>query len=118
MKKGDCCIPDVKEKRSVFSQSKYFDLCKKGVYSRIEQIKNVAASFLQDFVVKVTAVYVEELRRNLKLQQKEYDELIQSKQSADELQELIRKGREHLAKLKGNEEKIRVVKGGIDKYVA
>lgn len=118
MKKGDCCIPDVKEKRSVFSQSKYFDLCKKGVYSRIEQIKNVAASFLQDFVVKVTAVYVEELRRNLKLQKKEYDELIQSKQSADELQELIRKGREHLAKLKGNEEKIRVVKGGIDKYVA
>lgn len=118
MKKGDCCIPDVKEKRSVFSQSKYFDLCKKGVYSRIEQTKNVAASFLQDFVVKVTAVYVEELRRNLKLQQKEYDELIQSKQSADELQELIRKGREHLAKLKGNEEKIRVVKGGIDKYVA
>ena len=118
MKKGDCCIPDVKEKRSVFSQSKYFDLCKKGVYSRIEQIKNVASSFLQDFVVRITAVYREELRRNLKLQKKEYDELIQSKQSADELQELIRKGREHLAKLKGNEEKIRVVKGGIDKYVA
>ena len=118
MKKGDCCIPDVKEKRSVFSQSKYFDLCKKGVYSRIEQIKNVAASFLQDFVVKVTAVYVEELRRNLKLQQKEYDELIQSKQSADELHELIRKGMEDLEKLKEHEEKIRVVKGGIDKYVA
>ena len=118
MKKGDCCIPDVKEERSVFSQSKYFDLCKKGVYSRIEQIKNVAASFLQDFVVKVTAVYVEELRRNLKLQQKEYDELIQSKQSADELHELIRKGMEDLEKLKEHEEKIRVVKGGIDKYVA
>ena len=118
MKKGDCCIPDVKETRSVFSQSKYFKLCKKGVYSRIEQIKNVASSFLQDFVVKVTAAYGEELRRNLKLQQKEYDELMQSKQSADELHELIRKGSEDLEKLKEHEEKIRVVKGGIDKYVA
>ena len=116
--KGSCCTYEVKKQRSVFSQSKYFKLCKKGVYSRIEQIKNVASSFLQDFVVRITAVYREELRRNLKLQKKEYDELIQSKQSADELQELIRKGREHLAKLKGNEEKIRVVKGGIDKYVA
>ena len=116
--KGSCCTYEVKKQRSVFSQSKYFKLCKKGVYSRIEQIKNVASSFLQDFVVRITAVYREELRRNLKLQKKEYDELIQSKQSADELQELIRKGMEDLEKLKGNEEKIRVVKGGIDKYVA
>ena len=54
----------------------------------------------------------------MKLQQKEYDELMQSKQSADELHELIRKGSEDLEKLKEHEEKIRVVKGGIDKYVA
>ena len=105
------------ESYSEFSQSKFFGIIKESIDSRIETIKGDAISDLQDFVVQVSTAYREELTRNAKLQQREYDEILQEKQTAEELQELIKVSKEQLERLEDFHRRIESVKGGIDKNV-
>ena len=101
--------------RSVFSQRKYFETVRKDIESRIEKIKNDAITDVFDFVTKISGAYRISLARNAELQKQEYDEILQAKRTAEELQELIRIGKERLGKFTGFAWEMDRVKRGIDK---
>ena len=105
------------ESYSSFSQSKFYKLVKDSIEQRMKKIKNDAVSDLIDFVTQVTTAYRTELSRNAKIKQGEYDEILEAKQSAEELQALIIKLESQFSGIDMMVNNIESLKGGIDKNV-
>lgn len=102
---------------SRFSQPRYYALVRDSIKKRMNEIKNQAVSDLRDFVTKTTTAYSEELARNAKIKRDKLNEIVQKKQTAEEIQATI-KGLEYLlTQLQPMGEHIRGLKGGIEKYV-
>lgn len=100
---------------SRFSQSKYYGLVKDSIQSRIDGIKNQAITDLKRFVRSTTTTYSEELAKNAKIKRDEYNDIAQKKQTADEIQEEIKKLESWLIQLQPMSEQMTSLKGGIDK---
>ncbi len=105
------------ESYSSFSQSKFYNLVKDSIEQRMKKIKNDAISDLIDFVTQVTTAYRTELSHNAKIKQGEYDEILEAKQTAEELQVLISKLESQLSSVNTKVEYIDSLKGGIDRNV-
>lgn len=105
------------ESYSSFSQSKFYKLVKSSIEQRMDKIKNDAISDLIDFVTQITTAYRTELSRNAKIKQGEYDEILEAKQSAEELQALIIELDSQLSGIDMMINNIVSLKGGIDKNV-
>lgn len=105
------------ESYSSFSQSKFYNLVKDSIEQRMKKIKNDAVSDLIDFVTQVTTAYSTELSYNAKIKQGEYDEILEAKQTAEELQILIAKLESQFGSIDSMVNKIESLKGGIDKNV-
>lgn len=105
------------ESYSSFSQSKFYKLVKDSIEQRMKKIKNDAVSDLIDFVTQVTTAYRTELSHNAKIKQGEYDEILEAKQSAEELQALIIKLKSQFSSIDMMVNNIESLKGGIDKNV-
>lgn len=105
------------ESYSSFSQSKFYNLVKDSIEQRMKKIKNDAVSDLIDFVTQVTTAYSTELSYNAKIKQGEYDEILEAKQTAEELQILIAKLESQFGSIDSMANKIESLKGGIDKNV-
>ena len=102
---------------SRFSQAKYYKLVKDSIQLRIHDIKNQAITDLKRFVRNTTTTYSEELAKNAKIKRDEYNEIVQKKQTADEIQVEIKKLEGWLAQLQPMSEQMKSLKGGIDKNV-
>lgn len=101
----------------IFSQSKYFKLVRDNIKERINTIKNVAVTELKIYVNSTTRLYSDELARNANLKRDEYNEILERKETAEELQtkiENLKRYREKLIPIKTESEKI---KGGVDRNV-
>ena len=102
---------------SRFSQTKYFKLVKDSIQRRIDGIKNQAIKDLKCFVRNTTTTYSDELTKNAKIKRDEYNDIVQKKQTADEIQAEIKKLEGWLAQLQPMTEQMKSLKGGIDKNV-
>jgi len=102
---------------SRFSQSKYFGLVKDSITKRIDSIKNQAVEDLRKFVTKTTTAYSEELARNAKIKRDELNEIVQAKQTAEEIQATIKGLETLLGELQPMVEQVKSLKGGIDNHV-
>ena len=102
---------------SRFSQAKYYKLVKDSIQRRIDGIKNQAIKDLKCFVRNTTTTYSDELTKNAKIKRDEYNEIVQKKQTADEIQVEIKKLEGWLAQLQPMSEQMKSLKGGIDKNV-
>lgn len=105
------------ESYSAFSQSKYYKLVKDSIEQRMKKIKNDAVSDLIDFVTQVTTAYRTELSNNAKIKQGEYNEILEAKQTAEELQILIAKLESQFGYIDSMLNNIESLRGGIDKNV-
>ena len=102
---------------SRFSQSKFFKLFRDDIKERINTIKNDIVKELKIYVNNTTHLYSEELSRNANLKRDEYNEILERKETAEELQtkiENLKRYREKLIPIKTESEKI---KGGVDRNV-
>lgn len=105
------------EKRSRFSQAKYFDLVKADIEKRIERLKNQIIRELKYFVTATTTAYSEELSRNARVKREELNAITQEKQTAEEIQAKIAELEGLIAKLVPLKDRIVSLKGGIEKHV-
>lgn len=105
------------ESYSTFSQSKFFKLVKDSIIQRMKKIRNDAVSDLIDFVTQVTTAYSKELSDNAKIKQREYDEILEAKQTAEELQAYIKKLEDQLGAVQAKVGLVESLKGGIDRNV-
>ena len=108
---------DSTEHVSVFSQDRNFDVVSSKLKLDIEKARDSAVNELQDFLVSVLDAYTSILRTNLDKQKDEYDKILQDQRDNDELQEMIRVGKERNGKLTQFVSDMRAVKCGIDKNV-
>lgn len=102
---------------SRFSQTKYYKLVKDSIENRIDGIKNQAIADLKRFVRNTTTTYSEELAKNAKIKRDEYNDIVRKKQTADEIQDEIKKLEAWLVQLQPMSEQMKSLKGGIDKNV-
>ncbi len=103
--------------RSVFSQGKYYELVKKDIDNKIEKIKDDAVSDLRGFVTNTTTAYSSELTNNAKIKRDELNNIVQAKQTAEEILLTINELETFLAKLKPLSVFVQSLKGGIEKNV-
>ena len=103
--------------RSVFSQGKYYNLVKRDIDNKIEKIKDDAVSDLRAFVTNTTTAYSSELTNNAKIKREELNEIVQAKQTAEEINETIKELEALLDKLKPLNIFVESLKGGIEKNV-
>lgn len=108
---------DSTEHVSVFSQDRNFDVVSSKLKLDIEKARDSAVNELQDFLESVLDAYTSILRTNLDKQKDEYDKILQDQRDNDELQEMIRVGKERNGKLTQFVSDMRAVKCGIDKNV-
>ena len=102
---------------SRFSRKKYYKLVKKSISSRIDKIKKEAVTDLKRFTGKVTNEYSKELAKNAKIKRDELNEIVQKRQSAEEIQAKIRELSVLLNDFQPMLERVKKMKGGIDKNV-
>jgi len=105
------------ETRSRFSQEKYYNLVKSDIVKKIEKIKVQAIYDLKLFARETATVYSGELTRNAKIKRDELNDIVQKKQTAEEIQNTIKELEGLLAQLRPANDKIKSIKGGIDKNV-
>lgn len=105
------------EKGSRFSQKKYYGLVRESIKRRIDSIKEQAVRDVKAFVTKTAIAYSDELARNAKIKRDELTEIVRAKQTAEEIQAMIKKLEDILAQLAPMDDRIHSLKGGIDKYV-
>ena len=100
-----------------FSQSKFFKLVRDNIKGRINTIRNDAVTELKMYVNMTTRLYSDELARNAKLKRDEYNQILEKKETAEELQKKINELREYRDKLVPMKTAIVKIKGGIDRHV-
>lgn len=105
------------ETGSRFSQAKYYDLVKKDIERRIENLKSQMIRELKYFVNATTTAYSEELSRNARVKREELNAITQEKQTAEEIQAKIAELEGLIAKLKPLKDHILSLNGGIEKLV-
>lgn len=106
-----------RETGSRFSQKKYYGLVRDSIKKRIDNIKNQAVKDLRQFVTKTTTAYSDELTRNAQIKRDELNAIVQAKQTAEEIQATIKSLENLLSQLKPMSERIKGLKGGIEKNV-
>lgn len=100
-----------------FSQSKFFKLVRDSIKDRINTIRNDAVTELKIYVNMTTRLYSDELARNAKLKRDEYNEILEKKETAEELQKKISELKEYKDNLVPMKTAIVKIKGGIDRHV-
>lgn len=102
---------------SHFSQPKFFNAVKKNIILRLQTIKHQAIEDLGDFVNQIVNLYMAELIENKDRKIDELNNLVQKKQTAEEIQDTINELEFQLNQLKSIRDRIEILLGGIKKYV-
>ncbi len=103
--------------RSVFSQSKFFNLVYDSIKGKLEQIKSDFFTKMCDDVDNTIDVYKTELNENIDQLQNKYDKILEDKREAEELWLLVNHLKELNEKVKALTEEIAMKKAGVEKHV-
>lgn len=76
--------------RSKYSQNKHYEIIKKNIMTRLEDIKNDLISNLSDFTENIRSRYIKELSLNADAKKKELDAIMEAKISAEQTAEIIK----------------------------
>ncbi len=102
------------DSRPVFSQTMYFNAVKKNIEGRLDNIKSRTIKDLHKFVNQVTNLYIEELGKNRKIVQDEYNEIAQAQRTTEELQGLVDSLSEKLIEVDRISDMMDSIKGGVE----
>jgi GTPase SAR1 family protein len=102
---------------SRFSRDKFFGKFRAGILGRIDDFKEDAVAEVKKFVRSVAAAYKENLEVNADMRKQEYDQILEAKKTAEEIQELIRLGKERLQNLEGLDRMLETVKSRVDENI-
>lgn len=102
---------------SEYVQNKHFDIIKKDILRRLDELKNSLIENLEDFVENIRTKYIEELSKNANAKKAELDAINDAKNTAEQIQEIIAKLTAKAELFSVAQSEAKKIKGGISKYV-
>lgn len=102
---------------SEYVQNKHFDIIKKDILRRLDELKNSLIENLEDFVENIRTKYIEELSKNANAKKAELDAINDAKNTAKQIQEIIAKLTAKAELFSVAQSEAKKIKGGISKYV-
>lgn len=110
------CFKDAKY-RSVYSRDRHFEIVKKSIDSRIEEIKGQLVANLEDFVVKIREVYVNKLKENANEKTSELNSVKEAKMNNEQIEKSIKLFGDLMSEIENHKSAIKNIRGGFDAYV-
>lgn len=102
---------------SEYVQNKHFDIIKKDILRRLDELKNSLIENLEDFVENIRTKYIEELSKNANAKKAELDAINDAKNTAEQIQEIITELTVKAELFSVAQTEAKKIKGGISKYV-
>ena len=102
---------------SEYSQNKHFSIIKDNIFGRLDGIVENLIENLEDFVENIRTKYIEELSNNANSKKAELDAIVDAKNTAEQIQEIIAELKRKAEKLSSAQAEAKKLKGGISKYV-
>ena len=103
--------------RSQYSRSKHFEILKKSILERMEDIQNKVVYNLLKFAKNIKSEYKKELFKNANEQKQKLNELLEEKTRIEEIKEKIEKLRCIIQEVNTFKEKIENLRKEIEEYV-
>lgn len=100
-----------------YVQNKHFRILKDNIISRLDKLKLDLISNLEDFVENIRTKYIAELSSNAKAKKDELDAIMEAKNTAEQIQEIIKELSSKAADFSTAQSDAKKIKGGISKYV-
>lgn len=102
---------------SEYVQNRHFEIIKKDILRRLDELKNNLIENLEDFVENIRSQYIEELSKNANAKKAELDAIMDAKNTAEQIQDIIAKLTEKADRFSAAQSEAKKIKGGISKYV-
>ena len=102
---------------SEYVQNKHFNIMKKDILRRLDELKNDLIVNLEDFVENIRTRYIEELSSNARNKKNELDAIMEAKATAEQIRDIIQELSAKADKLAAARAEANRIKGGILKYV-
>lgn len=102
---------------SEYVQNKHFDIIKKDILHRLDEMKNDLITNLEEFVENIRTRYIKELSANAHSKKNELDAIMEAKATAEQIKDIIQELSVKADELAAARVEANKIKGGISKYV-
>ena len=102
---------------SEYVQNKHFDIIKKDILRRLDELKNDLIANLEDFVENIRTKYIAELANNARGKKNELDAIMEAKATAEQIRDIIQELSAKADRIASVRAEANQIKGGISKYV-
>ena len=102
---------------SEYVQNKHFDIIKKDILRRLDELKNDLIANLEDFVENIRTKYIAELANNARGKKNELDAIKEAKATAEQIRDIIQELSAKADRIASVRAEANKIKGGISKYV-
>lgn len=102
---------------SEYVQNKHFDIIKKDILRRLDELKNDLIANLEDFVENIRTKYIAELANNARGKKNELDAIMAAKATAEQIRDIIQELSAKADRIASVRAEANKIKGGISKYV-
>lgn len=102
---------------SAYVQNRHFDIIKKDILRRLDELKNDLIANLEDFVENIRTKYIAELANNARGKKNELDAIMEAKATAEQIRNIIQELSAKADRLASVRAEANKIKGGISKYV-
>ena len=102
---------------SEYVQNRHFDIIKKDILRRLDELKNDLIANLEDFVENIRTKYIAELANNARGKKNELDAIMEAKATAEQIRNIIQELSAKADRLASVRAEANKIKGGISKYV-
>lgn len=102
---------------SEYVQNKHFDIIKKDILRRLNELKNDLITNLEDFVENIRAKYIAELAKTARYKENELDAIMEAKATAEQIRDIIQELSAKAKRIDSVCKEAKKIKGGISKYV-
>lgn len=102
---------------SEYVQNKHFDIIKKDILRRLDELKNDLIANLEDFVENIRTKYIAELANNARGKKNELDAIMEAKATAEQIRDIIQELSAKADRIASVRAEANKIKGGISKYV-
>ena len=102
---------------SEYIQNKHFDIIKKDILRRLDELKNDLIANLEDFIENIRTKYIAELANNARSKKNDLDAIMEAKATAEQIRDIIPELSAKAARIASVREEANKIRGGISKYV-
>lgn len=107
-----------RKSRSRFDQHEFFNMVKNQVMSHISTYKLNLVDRMQKYADEISKNYLDELARNLSIQEKECEQILEDQRSEEEIKDTIKGICSYVKRMEQMREQVKPIEGGLTDYVS